>query len=244
MTGIFGANLELDLTNYVDRTIFMGCYEPLNTSLFKRILGSRGTMVDVGANIGYFTLLAAHLVGMDGKVIAIEAHPSNFEILLSAIKRNGLEQVVPLNIGLSDEDGSGQVIMANQSEFANRTASMVPQAGLSGPTVSVRRFDDCISDWKIETIDLLKVDVDGFETKVIRGATESLRSGRIKNLIIELNEDWLYASGSSAAELTSLLTEAGFRMARHPIASFFYGPLDDRHFVHVKHSGLGSVRNE
>src|SRR5947209_12723871 len=77
MARIFGADLELDVSNYVDSTIFMGCYEPVNTVLFKRILRPGGTAVDVGANIGYFTLLAATLVGKTGKVVAAEAHPHN-----------------------------------------------------------------------------------------------------------------------------------------------------------------------
>ena len=228
---VFGATLPLDLANYVDRTIYMGCYEPLNTSLFRRILGPGGVMVDVGANIGYFSLLAASLVGKTGKVIAIEAHPRNFEILSDTVRDNGLEQVTALNIGLSDENGSAQIIMADQNEFANRTASMVAQPGLSGPTVSLRRLDDCIDDWKIDAIDLLKVDVDGFETKVLRGAAESLRLGRVKNIIVEMDAHWLRASGSSEGQLTALLEAAGFSVVRHPVASFFLGPVEDRHFI-------------
>jgi FkbM family methyltransferase len=233
---VFGADLELDLTNHVDRTIYMGCYEPLNTSLFKRILNPGETVVDVGANIGYFSLLAAKLVGNAGKVIAVEAHPRNFEVLSAAVQRNGLKQVVPVNIGLSDENGSAQIIMADQDEFANRTASMVPQPGLSGPTVPVRRLDDCISSWNIDVIDLLKIDVDGFETKIIRGATKLLSSGRVRNVIMEFDDHWLSASGSSAEELTGLLQAAGFSIARHPIAAFLLGPLGDRHFVRANHA--------
>jgi len=228
---VFGAALDLDLANYVDRTIYMGCYEPLNTSLFRRILSPGGVVVDVGANIGYFSLLAASLVGKTGKVIAVEAHPRNFEILSSAVRDNGLEQVTAVNIGLSDEIGSAQVIMADQNEFPNRTASTVPQPGLSGPSVSLRRLDDCINDWKIDTIDLLKIDVDGFETKVLRGAAESLRAGRVKNVIVEMDAHWLSASGSSEGQLTALLEAAGFSVSQHPVASFFLGPVDDRHFI-------------
>ncbi len=237
MTKIFGADLELDLSNYIDRTIFMGCYEPLNTSLFKRILGPGGSAVDVGANIGYFTLLAASLVGKAGKVVAVEAHPHNFQILAEAVERNGIEQVRPVNMGLSDGNGAAQIIMADQNEFANRTASMIPQPGLSGPTVPLHRLDDCLDDWEIDTIDLLKIDVDGFETRVVRGAAESLRVGRIRNIIVELDEHWLRASGTSVAELTNVLEAAGFRLAHHPIVSFVMGPLDDRHFVYAKSIG-------
>jgi FkbM family methyltransferase len=240
MAKVFGANLELDLANYVDRTIFMGCYEPLNTSLFKQILRPGGTMVDVGANIGYFTLLAAKLVGKSGKVIAVEAHPRNFEVLSAAVQRNELKQVVPVNIGLSDENGSAQIIMGDQDEFPNRTASMVPQPGLSGPTVPVRMLDDCISGWNIDVVDLLKIDVDGFETKVVRGAAKSLSSGRVRNVIMEFNDHWLSASGSSVEELTALLHVAGFSIAQHPIASFLLGPSEDRHFVRAKHAQLRS----
>jgi len=238
MAKVFGADLELDLTNHVDCTIFMGCYEPLNTRLFKRILRPGGTVVDVGANIGYFSLLAAKLVGNAGKVIAVEAHPRNFEVLSAAVQRNGLKQVVPVNIGLSDENGSAQIIMADQNDFANRTASMVPQAGLSGPTVPVRRLDNCISGWNIDVIDLLKIDVDGFETKIVRGAAELLSSGHVRNVIIELDDHWLSASGSSAEELTALFQAAGFSIAQHPIASFLFGPLPDCHFVRANHVGF------
>jgi FkbM family methyltransferase len=236
MAKVFGADLELDLTNHVDRTIYMGCYEPLNTSLFKRILQPGGTVVDVGANIGYFSLLAAKLVGNSGKVVAVEAHPRNFEVLSAAVQRNGLKQVVPVNIGLSDENGSAQIIMADQNEFANRTASMVPQPGLSGPTVPVRRLDDCVSGWNIDVIDLLKIDVDGFETRIVKGATQLLGSGRVRNVIMEFDDHWLSTSGSSAEELTGLLRAAGFSIVRHPIASFLFGPLEDRHFVRANHA--------
>jgi len=234
MARIYGADLELDVSNYVDRTIFMGCYEPVNTFLFKQILRPGGTAVDVGANIGYFTLLAASLVGEGGRVIAAEAHPRNFEILAAAVERNGLKQVRPVNLGLSDENGSGQIIMADQKEYANRTASMVPQSGLTGPTIQLRTLDDCMAEWGIDVVDLLKIDVDGFETKVVRGGAKSLASGRIRNVIVEFDERWLSASGSSVDELTSLLHAAGFREARHRILSFFMGPLGDRDFTRTE----------
>jgi FkbM family methyltransferase len=231
---IFGAELELDVSNYVDRTIFMGCYEPVNTFLFKQILRPGGTAVDVGANIGYFTLLAASLVGDTGRVIAAEAHPRNFEILAAAGERNGLTQVRPVNLGLSDESGSGQIIMADQKEYANRTASMVPQSGLTGPTIQLRTLDDCLEEWSIDAVDLLKIDVDGFETKVVRGGAKSLASGWVRNVIVEFDERWLSASGSSGDELTSLLHAAGFREARHRILSFLMGPSGDRHFTRAE----------
>ncbi len=60
---VFGAEMQLDLSNYIDRMIYLGCYEPLNTYRFRSLLSPGMTVVDVGANIGYFSLLAASIVG-------------------------------------------------------------------------------------------------------------------------------------------------------------------------------------
>ena len=226
---VFGQELELDLSNFVDRMIYMGCYEPLNTHRFKRLLRPGMVVVDVGANIGYFTLLAASLVGQSGQVFAVEPWPENFAILERAIKRNSLVQVRSFQFGLGGEPGVGQISQADQSVFNNRTASM---AGATGISVSVRPLDDCITDWGLKRIDLLKIDVDGYETQILEGALRAFRNRVIRNVIIELNEFWLSKANSSPAAVRSALLAAGFRdlTRSQRLAAFLLGPVDDRHF--------------
>lgn len=228
---LFGYDVVLDLTNFIDRMVYMGCYEPLNTYRFRRILREGMTVVDAGANIGYFTLLAASRVGRSGKVVAIEPFPSNFDILASSVKANALSQVTAWQYGLGSTEGFGRVSQADQKVFNNRTASMAGEPN-TGIRVEVRTLDRCMADWGLEHIDLLKIDVDGFETRILEGASETLSRRRIKNMIIELNGFWLERSGSSAAAVCAALLNAGFRdMSDHErTASLLLGPVDDRHF--------------
>jgi FkbM family methyltransferase len=230
---IFGSRLRLDLSNYVDRTIYMGCYEPLNTLRFKRILSAGMTVVDVGANIGYFSLLAANCVGPSGKVIAIEPHPANFKILSDTVAANRLSQIHPFQMGLSDVNAVAEISMADQVAFPNRTASMVPGKNIHSVTVPVKRLDDCVADWGIKQIDLLKIDVDGFELKIVSGAAVSLEKGLIKNIIIEFDEFWLKEMNSSTTMLREAIEGAGLVDVTDTfaLAGFLLGKSEDRHFT-------------
>jgi len=77
--------------------LFMGGhYEKYETNLFKRVVSEGMTVVDLGANIGYYTLLAAKLVGRKGKVFAFEPGPDNFSLLLKNIEANGYDNVIPV----------------------------------------------------------------------------------------------------------------------------------------------------
>lgn len=230
---VFGTNLRLDLSNHVDRMIYLGCYEALNTYRFKRILKPGMTVVDVGANIGYFTYLASKSVGPQGKVIAVEPHPANFHILQETVRSNHLAQVTPVSIALGDQQGEGNILMANQPDLVNRTASMVRDKTEQSFAVRVRTLDDCAEEWGIRTIDLLKIDVDGFETPIIRGARKLLAAGRIRNIIIEYVDYWLQESGSSAEALTALIESYGLKeqKSRYRIAEQVLGKSEDRHFA-------------
>jgi FkbM family methyltransferase len=228
---VFGQQLELDLGNFLDRMIYMGCYEPLNTHRFKRVLKPGMCVVDVGANIGYFTLLAASLVGRSGRVFSIEPWPPNFTILENTAAQNSLEQVRTFPFGLGASEGLGRVAQADQRLFNNRTASMAGDEE-TGVSVVVKTLDQCIAEWGLSRIDLLKIDVDGYETQILEGAKEALRGRVIRNIVIELNEYWLTRAKSSPAAVCALLRSAGFRdlSPTQRLAAFLLGPVDDRHF--------------
>lgn len=231
---VFGFQLDLNLDIHVDRLIYLGCYEPLNVYRFRRLLSAGATVVDVGANIGFFSLLSAQLVGQHGRVLAIEPHPLNFDTLRSTIARNGLTQVKPIAIGLDRAAGRGEVRMLDQSIYPNRAASMHESAEGGGHQVTTRSLDALLKEEGVDVVDLLKIDVDGLESRVIEGASDSLKHGRIRNVIIEFSSHWLQASGTSEQAMTRVLHDYGFedRSAETPFASFVLGPTDDRHFSH------------
>ena len=119
--------------------------------------------------------------------------------------------------------------------LGNDTASTVPQGpdlppGFKRVEVPCESLDQCLADWRLERVDMLKIDVDGFETKIIEGAEKSLRRQLIKNILIEFNDQWLAASGSSSHRLDGKLKDAGYIDVSRTdkVASFFLGNTEDR----------------
>jgi Methyltransferase FkbM domain len=97
-------------------------------------------------------------------------------------------------------------------------------------TVTARRLDDCLAEWGVASIDLLKIDVEGLEAKVFAGAERALGSGRIKAVLCEFNDYWLRASGTSPQALHAMLTDLGF-VDQGGLPRFAPGCVDNRFLV-------------
>ncbi len=104
---IFGKHKFFYLENdrYIGQRVALGKYEPYETQLILRQTKIGDTVVDVGANIGYYTLLLANKVGKTGKVYAFEPDKINFEILAKNVKENNLENVVMINAAVGKKEG-------------------------------------------------------------------------------------------------------------------------------------------
>ena len=160
----------------------------------------RGAVVaDVGANIGYFTLLLAQCVGPDGCVLGFEPDPNTYARLSRNIQLNDLPQVKTFDVALSDRDGQtmfaatshsefGRVIEGNVSDAGNEQVTIATAVGgeASAALIGVRcvRLDALLSEQQLADPTLLKIDVEGHEAAVLRGATELLRRAR-PTLLIE-----------------------------------------------------------
>src|ERR1700730_16140389 len=84
---VFGYKIKLDLADYIQRSIYLRTFEPRESALIRHYLKPGMTFVDVGANVGYYTLLAASLVGRRGRVLAFEPSPYVFERLVETMER-------------------------------------------------------------------------------------------------------------------------------------------------------------
>ena len=204
---VFGYRVRLDLGEAIQRWIYLGAFEPRETAMARAWLKPGMTFLDVGANFGYFTLLAASRVGATGRVFAIEPSPYAFDRLSETVRVNSLHQVRVEHLGLSDTNGTLDLYVS-PSEFHSPTMS----AGSGGDPVAVpvRRLDDCLADWGAGTIDLMKLDVEGHEPFVLRGGIEALKSGRVRAVLCEFNDFWLRQQGSSPRELHDIFRAAGF----------------------------------
>lgn len=208
---IFGYQVRLDLADVIQRQIYLGVYEPRETRAVRAMLTEGMTMIDIGANIGYFSLLAAQLVGPGGRVVAVEPSAYAADSLAETIRGNGIAQIELRRVALGDRNGWSELHLPPASA-GNHSPNMIV-AHPAGETVRVpvMRLDDALEEWNLKrTIDLVKIDVEGLEPRVLLGAQNSLESGRVRAILCELNGAWLNAGGSSRAEVVDQLRGYGF----------------------------------
>ena len=175
-----------------------GNYEAEVSSYLEKILKPGDTFVDIGANNGYYSILAANIVGSNGKIVSIEPNPNAFQRLLRNIKINNITNIISLNIALSDHDGRATLFLNRGSEdgLASLVKSEQNQALCE---VELRRFDHLFAE---EEISIVKMDVEGAEIDIIKGMQNYLKNHMGMRIIMEWNP--LYRTKSDFDYLRSI----------------------------------------
>jgi FkbM family methyltransferase len=219
---VFGYEMSLDLGRKVQRDVYIGNYERAETRQVCSFLKPGMTVLDIGANVGYYTALAARMVGTDGRVFAVEPYSPNFIRLDGWIRNNHVGQARAFNFALGGAPARAQMFSA----FADTDAPVLvahDQPGVG--TVEVRTLDSCLDEWKLDRVDFLKLDVDGSETAVLAGACDTLAAHKIRAILCEFSLEWLAQVGSSAEALWATLVRAGFEpvwpSSKMPSSSLF-----------------------
>lgn len=158
------------------------------------------TYVDVGSNIGTTTLMGAHAVGSDGEVIAFEPHPKTFRELEKTIALNKdlAPRITLVRSALGDNTGE-----AHMSDLLDNDINHIEPTGVPVP---ITTLDDAVQD--VPHIDLLKVDVEGYERNVFLGATRTL--AKTEAIYFESCEQNFRQFGYSADDLFEILADNGF----------------------------------
>ncbi|MEZ5572582.1 MAG: FkbM family methyltransferase [Halioglobus sp.] len=185
-----------------------GIWEPFETSLLLRVLQPGDVVVDVGANIGYFSVLAASRVGAHGAVFAFEPEPDNFRLLCANAKLNGMEHCIHcVQAALSDHNGKGDLYLSADN-FGDHQVYAGDEQRSSVPIV-LHHGCEYLAD-RLVRIDLLKVDTQGSEYQVIVGLMPLLRQlPHCPRILIELTPHALRQAGASGRQLIELLAGLG-----------------------------------
>ena len=211
---IYGSRFSLDLSDFIQRHIFAGSYERVESQIIRGMLRPGMTFVDVGANVGYYTALAAEAVGADGRVFAFEPSEYAFPRLRRMVQVNRLNYVTVLQCGLADAPGQMTLYGGAEDDLLNNhTATMVPNDNPHQRLVEIDTLDRLAERLNIEHIDVLKIDVDGLEELVLRGASALIHESRIDNVMVECSEFWLQRMNTSTPEIAEYLTSNGFHKA-------------------------------
>lgn len=199
-------------TDIIERHIlFQGYFEYRESLFIRRTLKPGQLFLDIGANIGWHSLLAAARVGAKGRVLAFEPATRAYDHLVRNARLNRFTQLQAFHYGLSTRDA---VFDIYPCEEANSGANSLYSPNGSSPIeqVKVRRGDEVLQELRVGNIDLCKIDVEGAEIDVLGGLRETLAARRIRALMIEINPESLARANRTPAELISLLTEHGFSL--------------------------------
>ena len=170
---IFGKYTFYYLSNdkYIGQRIALEKYEPYETKLILRQTKKGDAVIDVGANIGYYTILLANKVGNEGKVYAFEPDKTNFKILEKNIKANNLKNVVAINAAVGSKNEIN-ILYKSKDNLGDHKLFNDQNIMSNIQEVNIIKLDDFIKDTEIN---LLKIDVQGWEPEVINGAKKIIR---------------------------------------------------------------------
>jgi FkbM family methyltransferase len=206
--------MVLDLSDTIQRQAFLGRYDQQGTTAVRGLLRRGDVFVDVGANIGWFTALAASIVGTRGTVLSFEPSPYAYERLHHSVAR--ASNVRAFNIGLSEQDGE-LVLFVPPEARGNHDPSMVEYCdGMTPVTVPVRRLGAVLEELGISRVDVMKIDVEAHEPEVFAGCESLLRAGCIRSILCEFNDPLLRKRGSSSLILFNYLRSLGYRTDHLP----------------------------
>jgi FkbM family methyltransferase len=214
-----GGEVLARLDDLVGRTAFYtGDLDPKISWVCARIVKPGDTVLDVGANIGIVSLWLSKLVGPTGRVHAFEPNPELCEMLAQAIRRNEASNICPYAIALGAR--TDQLDLRIRSGNTG-SGSLVPKDGLGGSkvfSVPVRTLDAVVAEERIESIRLIKIDVEGFEAEVFRGGLRVLQSTRPQAILFEFVERW--EGRLSDQPVFRILQEAGYGFFSIPKCRF------------------------
>lgn len=193
--------------------------EPLQTDLVKQLVKPGMTVVDIGANLGYYVLIEAAIVGENGKVYAIEPVPLNYKILKKNVSKNNYESIVETRLcAISDTCGISKMAMTKESNFSTMFLDenemsewMKKQLKISTEKIAdveTITLDKFLIDKR--PVDFIRMDVEGYEGKIIKGMSDTIKNSRRGlKLFMEIHPSVFRDSQAMIAEIIQDLTDLG-----------------------------------
>ena len=173
-------------------------YEPETTRLFQSVVKPGMTFIDVGAHVGYYSLLAARQVGPEGKVFAFEPEPVNYSLLVKNVELNEYQNISPIPEAVSSSNGFSTLFVSALDSGRNSVFHHgLPENG--SVQVATTTLDAFLEERGWPKVDIIKIDVEGAELDVLGGMTELLRKSENLKLIIEFNPALLQSAGVDPA---------------------------------------------
>jgi FkbM family methyltransferase len=198
-------------SEFGQRLLNKGIYEPEMVATLKRFLRPGDAFADVGANEGYFSVIASRIVGSEGRVLAVEPQNRLQPVLARNFEINECRNATVTAAAVSDAAGVAEL---NLAPSMNTGASSLMQRTRYTPkreTVPTRTLQDIVTASRIGKINLLKMDIEGWEYEAILGSRPLFETGVIRAITVELHADHLRARGLDFKPIVDFLQGCGYK---------------------------------
>jgi len=184
-------------------------YEEYETSVVKKFIKKGDVVLDVGANIGYYTLIFAKLVGDKGKVFAFEPDPDNFNLLKKNVAINGYKNVILIPKAVSSKSERVRLNIDNE----NKSGHSIIQTDRNQEYIEIDSI--CLDDYFVDydgKVNFVKMDIEGFEGEAIRGMTSILRNSDKIGIMMEFFPYLIEKFGKNPKEYISLFDDKNWKI--------------------------------
>jgi len=192
----------------ISGALAMGVYENKEIALFRSTVKPGMTVLDIGANIGEYTIIASYLVGDSGKVISFEPEPENYELLLKNIKHNNRKNVQAFQCGLADKKSDEILYLSSDNKGKHSLAKLDGEN--KSIKVPIKTTDQVLSGININNVDVVKMDIEGAEALALKGMENVLKNSPSCILFCEFYPEALKRMNSNPLDFLSNLSSLGF----------------------------------
>lgn len=206
-----GATVVINIRDpVVSGALALGVYEKDEISFIRRACVPGQTVVDVGANVGLYTAIAGLIVGRTGRVIAVEPDPECAQFLEQTVRANNLDHVRIVRAAASNVNGAASLFTRSANRGDNR---LYPTDAADG-SIEVKSvcLDDYLSGEGVDAVDIVKIDVQGYEGHVIEGFERTIRSSPRLTMLMEFWPEGLTSAGSDPIDLLNRLEALGLTL--------------------------------
>ena len=190
---------------------WLGQRDAWDTKHAKELIRAGDTVFDVGANFGYYAITFAAALGRDCEIHAFEPFPSNMIRLRKNIRMNGLDHVIHAHaIALADHEGVGTMMTWDDNSGAS-TLALAPGAAVAAKDIELTTLDAFCEQRAITRLDFVKIDVEGFETRLIAGGARTIERFA-PAMMIEFHPPNLLRAGTSVDHLAALLADLNYKL--------------------------------
>ena len=214
--------IEINVDDWIQQQIFFfGIYDAPGINFIKKTLKPDDVFIDIGANIGIYSLSASGILQKErgGMVVAFEPVTPVFERLTENIKMNQADNIVPYRMAIFEKNTTLELFVSNRENLG--MSSMFHHDMESGVTEKVKavRLDDFMEQNRVQKVSLIKIDIEGAELHALRGMTKTIQQFR-PVLMIEISENVLEGKDSSGREIAGFMNKLGY-------APYTIGPSGD-----------------